>query len=206
MNSVVAEKQYISSKLGVPYENLSQSYLRAETRLGNQSTIEFILQSNKKVTPEVTERLLDLNDEFIVTHFTIGFATGPNEGDAAHAITNIQTYETDGSAAYNALGAVYNSDLSWTIDRKVYVPQFPVRGFRRVPMAQSTDGTVQVNQNGYETGLYGFYNSEPTLIDGRQTMDLLINLGSTIDLTPQGGKAAYAVFEARGYLITNAKS
>jgi hypothetical protein len=206
MNSVVAEKQYISSKLGVPYENLSQSYLRSETILGNQSTIEFILQSNKKVTPEVTERLLDLNDEFIVTHFTVGFLTaGPT--DANHVVANIQTYESTGLVASPALAAVYNSDLSWTIDRKVYVPQFPVRGFRRVPQAQTTDAVITVGQNGYETGLYGFYNSEPTLIDGRQTMEVLINLGSTIDLaSPTESTETYAVFEARGYLITNAKS
>jgi hypothetical protein len=48
MNSIVSEKRFISERIGVPYENLSQSYLRAETVLGTQSVIDFVLQTNKK--------------------------------------------------------------------------------------------------------------------------------------------------------------
>ena len=69
MNSIVSEKRYISERLGVPYENLSQSYLRSETALTTQSVIDFTLQTNKVQNPLVTERLLDLNDEFVITHF-----------------------------------------------------------------------------------------------------------------------------------------
>jgi hypothetical protein len=48
MNSIVSEKRFISERLGVPYENLSQSYLRSETLLTTQAVIDFILQTNKK--------------------------------------------------------------------------------------------------------------------------------------------------------------
>ena len=72
MNSIVSEKRFISERIGVPYENLSQSYLRSETLLGSQSVIDFVLQTNKKQGSLVTERLLDLNDEFVITHFTVG--------------------------------------------------------------------------------------------------------------------------------------
>jgi hypothetical protein len=58
MNSIVSEKRFISERLGVPYENLSQSYLRSETLLTTQAVIDFILQTNKKNTALVTERLL----------------------------------------------------------------------------------------------------------------------------------------------------
>ena len=44
MNSVVAEKKFIQERLGINYENLSQSYLRAETVLTNLSTYQFYLQ------------------------------------------------------------------------------------------------------------------------------------------------------------------
>ena len=72
MNSIVSEKRFISQTLGVPYENLSQSYLRSETELTTTSVIDFTLQTNKKQGSLVTERLLDLNDEFVITHFTVG--------------------------------------------------------------------------------------------------------------------------------------
>jgi hypothetical protein len=58
MNSIVSEKRFISERLGVPYENLSQSYLRSETLLTTQAVIDFILQTNKKNNSLVTERLL----------------------------------------------------------------------------------------------------------------------------------------------------
>ena len=42
MNSVVSEKKFIQERLGIPYENLSQSYLRAETQLSNLALTTFI--------------------------------------------------------------------------------------------------------------------------------------------------------------------
>jgi hypothetical protein len=93
--------------------------------------------------------------------------------------------------------------LSFTIDRKEFVPQFPVRSFLRIPQTQ--EDSAAVLDAGFDNSLYGFYPSEPTKIDGRQTIDLSINLGATVDMTPSGGPV-YAVFEARGYLITNANN
>ena len=43
MNSVVSEKKFIQERLGIPYDNLSQSYLRAETTLTTLSTYQFFL-------------------------------------------------------------------------------------------------------------------------------------------------------------------
>ena len=71
MNSIVKEKQYISSVVGVPYENLSQSYLQKAVALGTQSVINFPVQTSQVASPLVTDNLLNLNDEFVVTHYTI---------------------------------------------------------------------------------------------------------------------------------------
>jgi len=121
------------------------------------------------------------------------------------------------------IASIYNGDLSFTIDRTEFIPNFPVRAFYRVPDALEeagntfTAGIPSVDSDGAggnassvyarlaqtETSLFGFYPSEPTKIDGRQTIDLSINLGSNVDLTPSIG-TNYVVFEARGYLITNA--
>jgi hypothetical protein len=100
--------------------------------------------------------------------------------------------------------------LSWTIDRKEFVPQFPVRGFRRVPTTQQAANVGYTSSgvntlDGFDNGLFAFYPSEPTKIDGRQTIDLAINLGSSVTFA-DASNSYYAVFEARGYLIVNAKS
>jgi len=248
MNSIVSEKRYIANKLGVPYESLSQSYLRAETELATQSVVDFTLQTNKVLAPTVTERLLDLNDEFVITHFRIGVKPvqiDPNQGfpeEKSQQDTQVETYVPldyaglFGTVTGNKMfgpGALYNGDLNFTIDRTEFIPNFPVRSFYRVPdilntirLNTNTSEAVTAGVPTYlfnsssnvekfgsyiaqtETSLYGFYPSEPTKIDGRQTIDLSINLGANVDMSaiqPQLGLSKnYAVFEARGYLITNA--
>ena len=232
MNNIVAEKRYIASKLGVPYESLSQSYLRAETELGTQSVIDFTLQTNKVLAPVISERLLDLNDEFVITHFNVGLKfVADKDNQTAQLDAPVQTYDSDSFGTgedYTAtqsmnVASIYNGDLSFTIDRTEFIPNFPVRAFYRVPdVLQAEAGSVAVGipviQNNIvatsverlaqtETSLYGFYPSEPTKIDGRQTIDLSINLGANVDMTPNasiGFGTNYCVFEARGYLITNA--
>lgn len=233
MNSIVAEKRYIASKLGVPYESLSQSYLRAETAVGTQSVVDFTLQTNKVLAPVISERLLDLNDEFVITHFHVGIkVVGAGATDTDQLKAQVETYDSRNfglATKYQQLGiaSIYNGDLNFTIDRTEFIPNFPVRAFYRVPdglqaLANNTyigipslNGANGIEANTVErlaqteTSLYGFYPSEPTKIDGRQTIDLSVNLGANVDLStdassPLAGGTNYVVFEARGYLITNA--
>lgn len=218
MNSIVKEKRYISERLGVPYENLSQSYLRAETELLTTSKIDFTLQRNKATSTNVTERLLDLNDEFVITHFFVGLkAVTPLVGvPTDQLVSTVQTYESPNAfpVASTNVGAIYNSNLNFTIDRTEFIPEFPVKAFRRVPIQQEmsyfeqgTGKNKTYGHNGFTNGLYGFANSEPTLINGRQTLDLSIDLGSSTQLNDKAAFPieVYAVFEARGYLVVNAK-
>lgn len=241
MNSIVSEKRYIANKLGVPYESLSQSYLRSESLLGTQSVVDFTLQTNKVLAPTVTERLLDLNDEFVITHFRVSLKqldvtnTGVAE-DILQLKQPLSTFAYNDPAGAGAtlatgqmypIGALYNGDLSFTIDRTEFIPQFPMRAFYRVPnilgsnipnegsafLSQKVGVPTTNDSSQYggsydsqtETSLYGFYPSEPTKIDGRQTIDLSINLGANVPMgANEVADSNYAVFEARGYLITNA--
>lgn len=210
MNSIVKEKRYISEKLGVPYESLSQSYLRAETKVVTGTQIAFTLQRNKATSTIVTERLLDLTDEFVITEFTVGLKgveVDPDVGfvtDEEHARAFVKTYE--GLSLVNVGNAVYNSNMNFTIDRTEFVPQYPTRAFRRVPFQQMTQDTnptpVVKSFDGFPNGKFGFASSEPTLINGRQTLDLTLDLGQ--QLVAPTTFEAYVVFEARGYLVTNA--
>jgi hypothetical protein len=244
MNSIVAEKQYIAAKLGLPYENLSQSELRSETLLTSTSVINFALQKNKKSVPNVTEKLLELNDKFVITHFTVKLkqVIGAVTTESLQGLAPLYTYENEyvfgqwiqgvavkvplntGSNSVN-VGAIYNGQLSMTIDRRVFIPAFPVLAFRRTGTTQQgaflrTAGTVgtpaatfsgNTGLDEVSNGLFAYYNSEPTLIDGRQTIDTAINLPTSYafsgDTVTSGGAAVnnYAVFCARGYLVVNAE-
>ena len=208
MNSIINEKKFIAERTGIPYSNLSQSYLRSETALGSNSQYSFNLQKgNGASTPIVTERLLELNDEFVITHLFIGLkkpaSTSAADQLAAQIFTSPdQTATTGGFAAVDE--SLYNGSFSLTINRKEFLPQFPIRFFRRVPDQQSginaTGGAT--NKNGYPNGLYGFAPFEPVKIDGRQTIDALIDLNTAVTFT----SGIYAVLECRGYLVVNAKS
>ena len=208
MNSIVAEKRYIQERLGIPFENLSQSYLRAETQLTNLSQYSFLLQRGQVAAPLVTERLLQLNDQFVVTHFSVGvkYIGSDTPTDTQQLTASVDTFVNPNvftvANTPNA-EAIYNASFSWTIDRKQYLPAFPLRAFLRVPTTQTSATNTFVN--GYDNGLYGFFPSEPTLIDGRQTLDLIADLGAAV--TIDGASAVvYAVLEVRGYLVVNAKS
>lgn len=213
MNSIVSEKRYIQERLGIPFENLSQSYLRAETLLTNLSQYQFLLQRGQVAQPIVTERLLQLNDQFVVTHFTLGLkliAANVVATETAHLTASVDTFANPNIYTGNATNAaaLFNSSFSWTIDRKQYLPAFPIRAFLRVPTTQATASPMQVYTDGYDNGLYGFYPSEPTLIDGRQTLDLIADLGAavTIGSNNQTENRVWGVLEVRGYLVVNAKS
>jgi len=224
MNSIVSEKQFISSRLGIPYENLSQSYLRASTALSTQSVIPFQVQKNAVTSPLATENLLELNDQFVISHFTVGLQQVASDSPSATQLLNAEffTYadptKFTGTNAVNA-GAIYGGFLNFTIKRREFLPSFPCRAFYRVPTVQSnaflrTAGTVATpaatftgatGVNGYDNGLYGFFPSEPTLIDGRMTLNIGINLETAVAFD-DSSNTIYAVLELRGYLVVNSKN
>jgi len=228
MNSVVSEKKFIQERLGIPYENLSQSYLRAETQLSNLSTYNFYLQRGQVAAPLVTEQLLELNDQFVITHFRIALrwidpttTAAPTATEQLTAQEYLYADPTKFTSTSANAAAIYNGNIAFIIDRKQFLPAFPVNAFYRVPSTQSnaflaTAGTTgtpaatftgNTGVNGYDNGLFGFYVSEPTLIDGRQTLDISLNLGASVSIATIGtDPMVYATFETRGYLVVNSKS
>jgi hypothetical protein len=212
--SIVNEKKFIQERLGLDYSSLSQSYLRAETQLTNLSSYAFQLQANRVASPIVTENLLNLNDQFVVTHFTVGLKYIASDTPTAlqHLNAQVYTYADTNVFAGNAANAagIFNADLNFTIDRREFLPAFPTRAFLRVPGTQTAanawfSASAQKLTNEYSNGLYGFYPSDPTLIDGRQTLDIQVSLGNASAIDGDGF-SVFAVFEVRGYLVTNAKS
>ena len=177
---------------------------------GTFSTLDFTLQTNKKVGAFVTERLLDLNDEFVITNFTVGLVDADTSStDLEHLTAVVQTFSDPATfgATFQTLNSIYNGSLNFTIDRTEFIPDFPTSAFKRVPLTQinSANGGTAPVQNGFSNGLYGFNASEPTRINGRQTIDLSIDLGTAISFASLAAVNPAVVFEARGYLVVNAK-
>ena len=215
MNSIVKEKQYISNVLSVPFENLSQSYLQKGVALGTQSVINFPVQTSQVASPLVTDNLLNLNDEFVVTHYTVFLrsvaADSPTNTQLLNAlpITYCDLNVFTGTNAAN-VGAIYNGTLTFTIDRKDFIPAWPVRSFYRVPTTQTAANAYFTSSaiklvNGFDNGLYGFYQTEPVKITGRQTLDISIDLGASV-IMDDSSATYFAVLELRGYLLVNVKS
>jgi hypothetical protein len=215
MNSIVKEKQYISNVLSVPFENLSQSYLQKGVALGTQSVINFPVQTSQVASPLVTDNLLNLNDEFVVTHYTVFLRSVGSDTPTNTALLNALpiTYcdlnVFTGTNAAN-VGAIYNGTLTFTIDRKDFIPAWPVRSFYRVPTTQTAanayfTASAIKTVNGFDNGLYGFYQTEPVKITGRQTLDISIDLGASV-IMDDSSFTYYAVLELRGYLLVNVKS
>jgi hypothetical protein len=127
---------------------------------------------------------------------------------ANHLTTTLSNYATVESGAIANGEAIYNSSLSMIIDRKEFLPNYDVRFFRRVPDQQqglnATGGAT--NQNAVTNGLFGFAPFEPVKIDGRQTIDTTIDLGSAVAISGPSTNVPYAVLIVRGYLVVNAKS
>ena len=233
--NIIQEKQVILDRIkaGNPkyadlrYSQLSQSYLRAVTSMvGTTSQIPFTLQQNvKSAAPLSCENLLQLNDKFVITHVNIGLLYIPATQTPTAlqlAKANVLTYcdtQTITTATAQNSAALFNGTLTFTINRTEYVPAFPMRAFLRVPVTQTnanliTDGTSgtpaatftgNAGQNGYDNGLFGFYPFEPVVIDGDTTLDISVNLGTSVN-TDDNTNYIAAVMEVRGYLIVNAKS
>lgn len=215
MNSIVNEKQFISGRLGIPYENLSQSYLQKGVALGTQSVISFPVQTNNVASPLVTDNLLNLNDEFVVTHYTIFLRRVANDTPTNTELLNALTITYFDSNIFTGtnsvnVGAIFNGNLSFTIDRKDFIPAFPARAFYRVPTSQTAANAFftssgQKITNGFDNGLTGFYQTEPVKITGRQTIDIAVDLGASVAMD-DSSLTNFAVLELRGYLVVNAKS
>lgn len=222
MNNIINEKKFIADRTGIPYANLSQSYLRSEVFLSNLSQYEFNLQNNSVAQPLVTERLLGLNDEFVITHIgmfikstgtTLGTSTtDPERHLAANLSNNIKWHNavTGTSQSFRGLSTIWRSSLSMTIDRKEYLPEYSTQNFYRVGVLDNYNLIQEV-----PNGLYGFAPFEVVKIDGRQSQDIVLTLptgtGATTDFTFTGGPGnpaadLYAVLMVKGYLVVNAKS
>ena len=105
--------------------------MRASTALGTQSIIPFQVQKNAVTSPLGTENLLELNDQFVISHFTVGLQQVASDTPTATQLLTAEffTYadptKFTGTNAVNA-GAIYGGYLNFTINRREFLPSHVV--------------------------------------------------------------------------------
>ena len=218
MNSqaITAEKQYIANRFKVNFDDLSASYLRVETVLGAQSTIDFNIQVQNGGTNIVSENKLEQTDQFIVTN--IGFALKKviaNATDAQQAAARLYTWVNPAATIFDEandanLWAIYNGYLEISLNRKTYVPAIDMRSFLRVPDAQQGLANAAIAgpivypfaADGFPNGLYGYFPVDYIRLNGFSLLTPTIVLPASVNMAGVADDNV-AVLMFKGYLLSN---
>lgn len=184
---------------------LSQGYLRTEQTLVTGKTVYTfpILQNDSSQgTIQPTENRLALQDGFYTSSFGMFLcATGNN--------SILQTYpdplQFAGAGDASALGLIYNSFLSITVNNRQIVPSYDLSRHYFVPQTQASTngyfatGTAQRNQ--VDMSANGFSPVEPGwVIIGSKNNQIQVTLPSAMTLTTQTYRL---VLVFRGHLGQN---
>lgn len=218
MNSqaVTAEKRYIESRFGIGFESLSASYLRLETLLGTQATIDFNVQTN---LPNViaSEKRLNQSDQFIVTHlgFAIKKIAAASPTAAQHAVAILYTWVNSNTGLFAGandanIQAIFNGFLEFTVNRKTYVPAIDMRSFERVPESQQGQPlaaiagpvTYALKRDSFPNGLFGYFPVDYIRLNGYDLITPTITLPSSVAMAV-ANESNYAVLLMKGYLASN---
>jgi hypothetical protein len=182
-------------------KDITASYLRLETLISNgNNKLIFKTYVGDGTTQTPTEKRLERNDKFAITKlgfFLLAQPDGKSTG-RLHSYPNL----TDFGAAAPDLEAIFNGELSITINRKKIMPFFDMQSFLKVPETQQS-GATNRDQRSLENLMV---NLTPHIdIDGSGTNEIEIIYPSHNGFA--GGTAAagfkhYAVLYAKGFLIS----
>lgn len=207
-----AQKQYVSAQTGAPLASLSESYLRFETLLTTQNQIKFNVKENVG-TVIATERRLNLNDAFIITHMALFVkkVASATPTVVQHANAILYPYRNpsifDGTNDAN-IESVYNSTLSLAVNNITYIPAMNTFSFKRVPNAQqgspTAAGPLLQASDERPNSLFGYVETDLIVLTGSQTIDIAIDLPSGWSGTmAEASESNYAVLMVAGYLAQN---
>ena len=183
----------------------TQSYLRLESNLGTQSTVNFNVLNNQGAQT-VTEKRLSITDSFIVTGLSI-FTYKKNGSNGAKSqldtFPNPLVYTGAGDAA--TMQELYNGFLSIRVNSVVYIDSLDCYRFYRVGVAQKNVETTTTpsgyQQSEYSGGDYGFYSLTPSIeLSGATKNEIQLTLPENITMT---NTDVFAVCYLRGFLRQN---
>lgn len=202
----------------------SESYLRADVLLSNQSSYTFPILSqdaNQVSNLPVTKRTLDQNDTFEVIDWCLMIWTIPTTGTIPNASTRrLYTYPNPtvfaGTGEAAALDALFmGSSLEYKVGTTTIFPAIDTLRFYRVPVSQEGQvaaaiagpTTFTIARDGYPAEMYPFAEPLPALtISGNSKAKFTLTYnGSAIDMAPPSGqnRANYVTLYLRGFLCAN---
>lgn len=210
--NIQAEKRFLADSLKANFGKMSQSYLRVESILATNSQVIFDPTVTGNKSNIASQKLLEQNDQFIVTHISFGLKKTTADTAAAHAVAILHTFVNrtvfDGSAGDANLQAIYNGYLEIVYNDTIQVPSLDMRSFERVPVSQqgttsaaiTGPTTYTIGRSGFDNGLYGYYPIDPFIIAGDQKSRFTINLPTSVALT-ESSEFNVAVLLLKGYLL-----
>lgn len=191
---------------------VSEGFLRFETKIVNGRNV-FQFKLKKGNDDNITERRIDDNDGFLITH--LGFFL-MKRLETNPGIEVLQTYpnseifkdvagEAEGDAPLfigSHLEAIYNGALTVKVGQTVYIDGLDLHRFRAVPQTQGGDKAIaQVNSKD------GFHEVTPQiLINGSQSTEITVQApvnGSMKIAHTAESTNNYVVLVARGFLVKN---
>lgn len=208
--NIIQQKQYLATKLGVDYKNLSQSFLRREIELKTQNRVNFgLTKANSDRVQIITENLLDTNDQFVITHLAFAFKkvvpAGAEITNAEHLQAKLHRTPSplifDGAAEAVSLPAVYNGELSIKTNNKTYSPSMPMFVFERNYTQQHGTGNA-ANRAEQRSALEGFFAIDPIKITGTDKLSIVVDWKESLNFV-QADENNYLVCLVAGYLVSN---
>ncbi len=197
---------YMSYKTDPQYlgKKITSSYLRLEAPLVNgNNKITFKTYVGDGTTQTPTERRLERNDKFAITRLGFYLLSQPN-GKSTGRLLSYPNLTEFGAAAAGDLSAIFNGDLSITIQREKILPFFDMKSFLKVFETQQSSTANRDKFSLEDTML----NLTPHIdLDGSGTNEIEITYPSHAGWAgatpPVAGFTHYAVFYAKGFLINN---
>jgi hypothetical protein len=199
-------QDWAKSKLGISDPNWQPSYLRVENTLVNGTGL---YNFNIKVESGqiATERKLDRNDIFCLTHFMVYILC---EYTAEVGKANLQTYpnqfEFVGTTNFDPLdmGAIYNGYLEIKTEQTVNAESVPMVKFLHIPETQKSAAT---NFSKWDIGEHAYYPGNVFFFKGSSSIEIKVNFPTWSGQTTQtttSGRSNKLVFHPYGFLLKSA--
>lgn len=197
---------YMSYRTDPQYNgrDITSSYLRLETPIVNGSNrLSFKTYVGDGTTQTATERRLERNDKFAITKMGFFLLSQPNGRSTGRLVSYPNVTEFGATAAAD-LSAIFNGELSITIQRKKILPFFDMKSFVRVSETQQSS-TSNRDKFSLEENMV---NLTPHIdLDGSGTNEIEIvfpsHAGFAGATPPVAGFTHFAVFYCKGFLISN---
>jgi hypothetical protein len=216
----LAEKQRIAALLNTTTDEISSSYVRSSTYLGNTSSLRLAVNAADKNPQYATDALLAQNDVFCVTHIAFGLSkVGAAIGsvtDALMGLALLYRYVNRAAGIFDGtndanLQLIYNGILSITVNNSKIIPKLDMFCFERVPDAQQGNinaaiaGPVTYTQqrDGNPNGLFGYFPVDPFTIAGTGKNDFVVTLPTGANMV-ESNESNFLTLQLKGFVASNA--